>query len=287
MPATRGYLTLAVGRPRFLEMAVDMALSLREHTALPIAVATDAELETLCRERYPGTFDAITRLPDRFLDGRGRKFGVAEASPWEEAMFVDADCIVLGGLDHLWRALERSDLAMLGSQLSRVHDENHHGFSTRWLMDRFGLDRYLKTNSGIFCFRRSAAVGIMEECLICFREEARPRLKRYLMLGRWLGDEIVFGIVGGRRGLRPLTVDSPMYWPNEFDAIDLDAPSKPLLHLIWPPPPAVVDAMLAGIAERRRRAGLPGGSEQHWLDEVRSLKHMARRRRFAERIGLY
>lgn len=264
-----------------------MALSLREHTPHPIALATDAELEAVCRARFPGTFDVITRLPDRFLDGRGRKFGVAEASPWDEAMFVDADCIVLGGLDHLWSALDDSDLAMVGSQLSREHDENHHGFSTRWLMDRFGLDQYMKTNSGLFCFRRSAAIGIMEECLTCFREEARPRLRRYLPLGRWLGDEIVFGIVGGRRGLRPLPVPSPMYWPSEFEAIDLGAPAKPLLHLIWPPPPAVVDAMMAGIGERRRRAGLPGGSERHWLDEVRSARRMSRRRRLLEWIGLH
>ena len=287
MPATRGYLTLAVGRPRFLEMAVDMALSLREHTEHPIAVATDQALEALVRERFPTVFDVVTRIPDRFLDGRGRKFGVAEASPWEEAMFVDADCIVLDGLDHLWAALEYSDLAMVGSLLSRVHDENHHGFSSRWLMDRFDLDRYLKTNSGLFCFRRSAALEIMEDCLTCFVTEARPRLKRYLPLGRWLGDEIAFGIVGGRRWLRPLPAPSPMYWPTEFDAIDLAAPTKPLLHLIWPPPPTLLDAMMAGVTERRRRAGLPGGSEVHWMDEVRSLRRMKTRRRLLERIGLY
>ena len=37
----RGYLTMAVGKRRYLEMAVDMALSLREHTDLPIAIAAD------------------------------------------------------------------------------------------------------------------------------------------------------------------------------------------------------------------------------------------------------
>lgn len=286
MAAARGYLTMAVGRPRFLEMAVDMALSLREHTALPIALATDAALADVTRTRYPDVFDEVTLLPQRFLDGRGRKYGTAEASPFEETVYVDADCFVLDDLDPLFDALSYSDLAMVGSQLDESFDENHHGFSSRWLMKRFDLPRYMKTNSGIYAFRRSKAMEIMEECLDCFVNEARPSLRWHILLGRWLGDEIAFGIVGGRRNLRTLPQPSPMYWPQEFDAIDLDAPSKPLLHLIWPPPTGVVDEMLARATARRAAAGVPGDAETHWRDEVEELKRMVRRRRFAERIGL-
>jgi hypothetical protein len=278
---------MAVGRARFLEMAVDMTLSLREHTSLPVALAADDPLAADARARFPDVFDDVRVVPERFLDGRARKFGVAEASPWEETMFVDADCIVLDSLEHLWGALEYSELAMVGAQLSRVYDENHHGFSTLWLMERFDLERYMKTNSGIFCYRRSAALQIMEECLECFLEEARPRLRRHLLLGRWLGDEIVFGIVGGRRRLRTFPAPSAMYWPQDFHTIDLAAPTKPLLHLIWPPSKSLVDALMADIAERRGRAGLPLTSEEHWRDEIRSLERMVRRRRLLELVGLY
>ena len=277
---------MAVGRAHFLEMAVDMTLSLREHTSHPIALATDPELAARSRELYPRVFDEVTLLPSRFR-GRARKYGTAEASPFEETMFVDADCIVLGSLDHLWSSLEHSDLAMVGSPLTAEEDENHHGFSTRWLIRRFGLERYMKTNSGLFCFRRSAAVEIMEECLECFLNEARPQLRRHILLGRWLGDEIAFGIIGGRRGLRTLPVPSPMYWPSEFDALDLRAPSKPLLHLIWPPSPAVVDALVAETGARRRAEQIPGDAESHWREEVRELTRMVKRRRLLERIGLH
>ena len=40
---TRGYLTLAAGDSRYLEMAVDMALSLREHTGHPIGLVCDED----------------------------------------------------------------------------------------------------------------------------------------------------------------------------------------------------------------------------------------------------
>lgn len=266
-------------------MAVDMALSLREHTTLPIGVVTDAPLAELARGRFAPAFDEVSVIDDRFLEGRVRKYGVASASPFDEAVFVDADCIVLGPLDHLFDALDEADMAMLGEQLTRADDENHHGFSTRSLMDRFDLERYLKTNSGLFAFRREPAVAVMEAFRTCFVEEVRPRLRWSILLGRWIGDEIAIGIVGGRLGLGTLRPPHAMYWPHEFEDLDLDHPPKPLLHFIWPPPDEVVERLLADLRERRDRAGLPDGSVGHWRAEVEKLRRMRRRRRILERLG--
>lgn len=279
---SRGYLTMAVGKPRYVEMAVDMALSLREHTELPIAIAVDESLAPGVRERYGSVFDAIVLVPDRFLDGRALKYGTAAATPYDETMFVDADCLVLSSLDGLWSVLDDADMAMVGGHLTLSDDENHHGFSTRTLMRRFALERYLKTNSGLFCFRREPGLRIMEECLECYLHEARPRLRWSLLFGRWLGDEIAFGVIGGRRGIATFPEPSPMYWPPEFENLDLEHPTKPLLHMIWPPAPKVLDALIAAVAERRKAAGVCGNGEPHWREEVRHLERMADRRRFLE-----
>ena len=287
MTPRRGFLTLATGREGFLEMAVDMALSLREHTSLPIAVATDRPLARVARERFGEIFDATTLLEDRFLEGRVRKYGVASASPFDEVVFLDADCLVLGPLDHLFDSLAEHDVAMLGEQLTREDDENHHGFSTRRLMQRFDLDRYLKTNSGIFAFRREPALEVMEAWRRCFIEEVRPRLRWSVLLGRWLGDELAIGVVGGRRRLGTLPLPHVMYWPHEFPELDLDAPTKPLLHFIWPPPPDVFSRLMAEVDERRLRRGLPAASRLHWAREVEKLHRMRRRRRFLEGVGLW
>ena len=48
--ASRGYLTLAARDPRYLEMAVDMALSLREHSDLPVALAADETLADIATQ---------------------------------------------------------------------------------------------------------------------------------------------------------------------------------------------------------------------------------------------
>jgi hypothetical protein len=273
---------MAVGKPRYAEMAVDMALSLREHTDLPIAIAVDDALEPTLSERYGEVFDQIVALPQRFLDGRALKYGTAAATPFDETMFVDADCLVLSSLDDLWSILDGTGMVMVGRHLTPDEDQNHHGFSTRKLMRRFGLDRYLKTNSGIFLFRRETGLEVMEECLDCYVNEARPKLRWSLLFGRWLGDEIAFGIVGGRRELATFPEPSPMYWPPEFETLDLARPAKPLLHMIWPPPSATLDALVEGARARRERAGVCGDGGPHWREEVRHLERMADRRRFLE-----
>ena len=275
----QGYLTIAAKRPRFLEMAVDMCLSLREHTKLPIAIATDEALAGLARRRYASVFDEITMIPPRFLTGRALKYGAAEASPFEETVFVDADCILLGSTDDAFAALERADMAMIGEQLTADDNLHHHGFSTSYLIRRFGLERYLKTNSGFFCFRRSAALEIMEECRECYLNEVLPALRWTRFLGRWLGDELAFGIVGGRRGLATLPKPDHMFWPHELRRLDLANPEKSLLHMIWPLATHTLDTLMSQTAARRAAAGVPGNAEAHWRDEVRKLQWMVFRQR--------
>ena len=273
---TRGYLTLAARDPRYLEMAVDMALSLRAHTHLPIALAADEALADVARSRYAGAFDAVTLLANRFRRGRALKFGTAEASPFEETMFVDADCIVLGTLDDLFGVLATTDMAMVGRHLTADDDVKHHGFSTASLIRRFWLETYLKTNSGLFGFRREPALAIMEECLACHTDEVVPRLRWKALFGGWLGDELAFGIVGGRRKLGVLPEPRTMYWPEEFPGLDLRRPTKPLLHMLWPLRPEQLDQLVEGTTSRRRAAGLPGDAGAHWRAESRRLQRLQR-----------
>ncbi|SVC06233.1 uncharacterized protein METZ01_LOCUS259087, partial [marine metagenome] len=62
-------------------MAVDMALSLRDHTEYPIALAADDFIIDLAKNKYRSVFDHMTLLPLRFREGRALKYGAAEASP--------------------------------------------------------------------------------------------------------------------------------------------------------------------------------------------------------------
>lgn len=282
----RGYLTLAAGSPRYLEMAVDMALSLRAHTEHPIGLLCDEPISEIATSIYPDVFDTVSILGSEFRVGRALKYGVADACPWEEAIFIDADCLVFGPLDHAFDALHYTPMAFIGELLTKDQNENHHGFATRHLMNTFHLNHYLKTNSGFFAFQKEPARAIMIEFMRCFLDEARPRLRLSLLRGAWLGDEIAIGIVGGRLELKPLPKPAEMYWPAEFDTVDPDRPTKPLLHFIWPLPDTTFTKLMGVVALRRKAAGTPWPGADHWLLELTHLKRMAQRRRWLERLRI-
>ena len=282
----RGYLTLAAGSSRYLEMAVDMALSLREQTKYPVGLVCDESIAQIATSTYPNVFDTLSILGTEFRRGRALKYGLADACPWDEAIFVDADCLVLGTLDHAFDALQHTPMAFLGELLTKNENENHHGFSTRRLMDKFEIEHYLKTNSGFFAFQRKPARTIMLEFLRCFLYEAKPGLRLSLLQGAWLGDEIAIGIVGGRLGLEPLPNPSAMYWPTEFDTINPDRPTKPLLHFIWPLPETTFNRLMHMVEYRRKAAGVVWPGADHWMRELTNLKRMAQRRRWLERLKI-
>jgi hypothetical protein len=268
---SRGLVTLAAGDARYLEMAVDLALSARAHSPLPIALVADTPTARRAAERYAGVFDEVRALPPRFRDGRARKYGVPEATPWERAIFIDADCFLLGPLERFWEELRETDFALVGERIGIDRREVHHGFETRALIARFGLPWYLKSNSGVFYFRREAALPIVDACLACHRDEILTRLR-----GGFLGDELAFGVVGGRLGLARFPSPGPMYWPSEFGALDLDRPEKPVLHVLAPLPAKVLGRLVTQADRRRRDAGLPGSVASHWKEEQRRVGRVRR-----------
>jgi hypothetical protein len=147
----------------------------------------------------------------------------------------------------------------------------HHGFSTRDLIARFDLPWYLKSNSGVFYFRREPALEIMDACLACHRDEILRTLR-----GGFLGDELAFGVVGGRRGLATFPSPGPMFWPAEFAKIDLGRPKHPVLHFLAPLAPATLDALVRDADRRRREAGVPGSAAPHWHLEQRQVGRQRR-----------
>ena len=271
--AGRAYLTLAAGDARYLEMALDLALSLRAWTSLPIVLAADEPLARRAEGPLRGIFTEVVRLEPRFLDGRARKFGVAAASRFDETIYLDSDCIVLSDPAFLWDDVGAGPVTMAGEMLGPNDDGYHHGFSTRAIIRELALRAYFKTNSGVFHFRREGGREALEACLLCHQDEVLSRLARRLRPWRYLGDELAFGVVGGRRGFEAFRGRGPMYWPHEIRALDPVRPTKPVLHFIAPIPAATLEALLDGVRHRRREAGLdPEGSVACWRQEARKSR---------------
>lgn len=91
----QGYITLATGSRFYLELAMNLLLSLKlNDPTRQVCVVTDRSMNV--PENYMKLIDKIA-----YLDAKPRfhgclnKLRVNEISPFDETMFVDSDCILL------------------------------------------------------------------------------------------------------------------------------------------------------------------------------------------------
>ena len=149
-----GYLTLAARHRMYLEMAVDLALSIRDTNLEPVSLVVDARLRDRAERCYHSVFEEILSLPDEYDFGRAFKYCVAEVTPYQRTLFIDADTLALGSLEETWKRLEGYRFAMIGKTLSPDDESLHHGRPIRYWCARFGLRQYFKTAGAVFFFEK-------------------------------------------------------------------------------------------------------------------------------------
>lgn len=261
-----GFITIALGRPSYAEMAVDLALSTRAFHNHPFALVADRALAEYVGSRYPGVFDAIRELPDAYGKGHACKFSLAELTPFDRSVFIDADTLMLAPVHTLLREASTADILMMGSYCDRNSDRVHHGFAVRNLMKRYGLDRYFVNHSGSFAFETVHGRAFLRDGLEVYLREMAD-LQRWSRF-RHIGDELAFGIVGGRRGVTIMSEPFPIYWQIELAALTSDQRWKPLCHFHDSPAPSALDWMMREVGERRRAHGFPLTSERLWRQKA-------------------
>lgn len=142
----QGIITIASGADTYIRMALTLGRSVRLHNPhLSMAVVTD---------RNPAVF---SRLFDQVIPIRldlgpplRQKLCLLEYSPFEQTLFIDADCMVFGDLEWIFKEPSTEPILLEGEQSST-------GF---WYADVPALCRKLKVqsipkfNSGAMVLRR-------------------------------------------------------------------------------------------------------------------------------------
>ena len=97
----RGFVTIATGSEHYYELARNLLRSYRRNGGGSVPFAIIAEEEN----RYTAEFDKVVRMKEpthSYLD----KLRLFECLPWEETIFLDADCLVYGRIDDWWACFE-------------------------------------------------------------------------------------------------------------------------------------------------------------------------------------
>ncbi len=256
-----GFVTIATGHLDYTEMAVDMALSLRRFHRDPICLLADASARAHVMANYPEVFDVIVELTPRYRPRRTSKFALAELVPFERAVFIDADTIVLSGLETLKRQTVLKNFFMMGSFLPADSLKTHHNIPVKALARAFELDSFFTSHSAALGYQRGYARSFLADCYdvhVTHLYRAKWRLRGFV------GDELAIRVTAARRGMNFMEHPFPVIWPNEMADLRPGRRPKPLCHFHCAIPADTLDWLMAEVACNRARAGLPAVSEAAW-----------------------
>ncbi len=150
----RGVLTLAFGKPVFLELAKALARSLRLHDPdVPRAVVTDSEDPELLN-----LFDIRVDHNPAYGSDVGQKLYLDLYSPFDETLFIDSDCLVVRKLDAFWTAFRGNDFGACGRRILHQGEKDEFMDVDR-VLTHFELSGLPKFNGGIYYFKKNAGAA--------------------------------------------------------------------------------------------------------------------------------
>lgn len=147
MNAKRGILTLAQGHQRYIEMAVRLAQSIRLNSpGLPIAVVTDRS-----EKEMRLWFDAVVKVDPQHGMGLVQKLFLYDYSPFEETIFIDADCLAVGDFSFLWDLFSTQEVSAIGECLTTG---TWAGMQVEQTCASLKIPYLIQLNGGVYFFRK-------------------------------------------------------------------------------------------------------------------------------------
>lgn len=101
---TRGFVTIATGHDRYYRMARNLLRSYRQNCEKPMPFAIIADREN----EYTKEFDDVVILDDpthTWMD----KMRLLDSCPYDENLFIDADCLVYQDINFMWDLYKDAD----------------------------------------------------------------------------------------------------------------------------------------------------------------------------------
>ena len=198
--ASQGYLALATGPRKYVDLAMNLAASIK--------VTDPARRVCLVHDRAADIPAEAHRLFDDFavLDDDPayrpilNKLRLFDASPYDQSMFVDADCLLVRhDIADYWRACAAEPFAITGQVLTAG---TWKGNAVAELLETYQAPYVVMMNSGVFYFDKSPVAASFFKHLNNFYRLHSEDL--VALDGPWkYEDELFFGVVMGRCGLLP------------------------------------------------------------------------------------
>ena len=163
-----GIITIAQGEKRYVEMAKALALSLiKTNPEIKRGVITDAT-----QQEFDGLYDIYIPYNESYGKGLNQKLYLDKYSPFEETLFIDADCLVVKSLNNMLTLCRNYTFVVFGGSIS----------TDIWYMDvaamcnKFNLSSIPLFNGGTYYFKNSSTTT-------CIYDKARELKANYMENG--------------------------------------------------------------------------------------------------------
>lgn len=169
----RAVVTLAVGRPLFVEYAVNLARSFlwwHSESAIGFAFATDQP--HLIPEDLRERVEILPLAPGQYGEGFTPKLYLDEFAPRNHTLFLDADSLVVGPLESVFDTFAGRPVAVIGGTISEGDWFGDIGRVRRGL----GLGPIPKFNGGVYYLEKG-------DVATAVYQTARSLVPRYDELG--------------------------------------------------------------------------------------------------------
>lgn len=267
----KGFITVATGKEFYYILAHNLLLSYRLHSSAPVPFAIICDK----KNRWTEDFDEVVVIPDptfSFMD----KLRIIDMSPFDETIFIDADCLAYRDLNGLWEIFEGApDFGVLGHTYPLDSDDGW------WDLENLGelkdkVSCKMTCQGGVYYVRNNGAeIGEFADTCAYVRE--RYFDFKFKLFGNKLCDETTLTLACSVHGFSPVRDWSEVfaYYP-ETKVISADVRSGVLVHE-WTLRPGIIhdDAFFLHFGSHAARNG--------WLYHKEAFKLRPRPLRLSDR----
>lgn len=202
---SQGYITLATGPRQYLEMAINLLASIKYNDRSRETCIVLDEGESL-PEEYRVIVDRVAYLkPAHGFYGCLNKLRLLEISPFDETIFVDADCILVkNDMDRHWAKFQCDGFSIAGA---KVTQGDWYGFRIAEIIEKLRIPYMVKMNSGVFYFAKGRYSDEFFETAIALVDKHKNLLGQFHRNRLQLADEPFIGAALGVLNIAPLSYD--------------------------------------------------------------------------------
>lgn len=198
----KGFITIATGDERYYRMARNLLRSYRQNCSKHIAFAIIADRHN----KYTEEFDEVVILENptnTWMD----KLSLLRSCPFDENIFIDADCLVYRDIDYLWDLFSNADdFSCFGKALPMDSTE---GWFTSEAAEVYPIKFLTHLHGMLYFLRKSDTLTQMDE--LCQNIIQNYSSVKYKGFNDRLADEPVFALAMAILDLKPIERKAEYY----------------------------------------------------------------------------